>query len=54
MRTAKFYEKYIFPQNNKMCSVFSYKSPSEEEAVLVHVDSASCLQYFHTHMEAEE
>lgn len=34
--------------------MFSYESSSEEEAVLIHVEFASHLQDFHTHLEAEE
>lgn len=34
--------------------VFSYNPSSEEEAVLIHVESASHLQDFGTHLEAEE
>lgn len=37
-----------------MCSVFSYKSSSEKEVVLIHVEFASHLQDFGTHLEAEE
>lgn len=37
-----------------MCFEFSYKSSSEEEAVLIHVEFASHLQDFGTHLEAEE
>lgn len=36
------------------CSVFSYESSSEEEIVLIHVEFASNLQDFDTHLEAEE
>ncbi len=35
-------------------SVISYESSSEEEAVLIHVEFASHLQDFGTHLEAEE
>lgn len=34
--------------------LFPYKSSSEEEAVLVHVEFASHLQDFGTHLETEE
>lgn len=34
--------------------VISYYSSSEEEAVLVHIEFASHLQDFGTHLEAEE
>lgn len=34
--------------------MLSYESSSEEEVVLVHVESASHLQDFHTHLEAKE
>lgn len=36
------------------CLSFSYKSSSEEETVLIHVELASHLQDFGTHLEAEE
>lgn len=37
-----------------MSSVFSYESSSEQEVVLIHVEFASHLQDFDTHLEAEE
>lgn len=37
-----------------MIVLFPYKSSSEEEAVLVHVEFASHLQDFGTHLETEE
>lgn len=35
-------------------SVFSYKSSSEEEVVLIHVEIAGHLPHFGIHLEAEE